>query len=1532
VQGIGSSAGYLAASWKLANDIDASGTANWNAGDGFRPIQQNALFTGTLDGDNHVISHLSILAPPGNAGLFAQIGSSGTVKNLGITDATVGSSNTAGILAGGNDGTVTNVWTSGTLTGTGISPLGGLVGINDGTISGSWSSSTVNAYSRGGGLVGMQTGGSVTSSYATGAVQGTADLGGLVGSQWGGSLINVYATGAVSGSYDIGGLVGSLYDGSISYAYATGKVTGDAFVGGLVGAGGYSVTNSFWDINTTGQSSSNAGTGLTTAQARSAASYTGWDFTNVWYQSGDMRPILRSEAATADSNGIITISNLHQLALINTNLAGKYVLAANLDASATKGLNAADIWGAGGWVPVGNGSSEFTGTFDGQNHTIANLTINRPGENAIGLFGATNDASIANIGLIGGSVSGGRYTGGLVGNLGGGTVSNAYNTGTVSGDWYVGGLIGASANGINFTAPYHATISNVHATGDVSGTNFVGGLIGWIILGDVRNAYATGAVTGVESGADTGMYIGGLIGWLQSATLNDAYATGSVTGVYKVGGLLGQAGGTSTFSTRTYINNVYATGAVTGDTRVGGLVGHLGFTASLTNSYASGAVSGNDIVGGLIGMLGKASDITGSFWNTTTSGQSSGCGAVTDISVCTSTGLTTAQMADPFKYIDAGWNFASTWASLKTGGAPVLRSLTTDPVYTYYVRLTGDSTTTYGDTIDTSAIAVDGIGAGNVSVAWGSAIGATTNAGTYGYGGSNVVSLSYSAGVAGDYYVGSAGSLIINKRVVSLDGTRTYDGTTNVGAGALTIGNLANGETLTLAGIGQLSGKNVGTGLGFGLGTLALGNGTGLASNYTLTGSTRTVDTTKAVITAITGITADNKTYDATTAATLMLSGAGFTGMASGDALTVATATGAFTDKNAGTGKTVNISGLTLGGTDAGNYTLSTTTASTTADIAKAVITSIAGITATNKTYDGTDAAALVLTGATFNGRIGTDVLTVATSSGAFSDKNAATGKTVNITGLSLGGTDAGNYTLSSTTASTTADIAKAVITSISGITASNKTYDGTDAATLVASSATYNGMVSGDVLTVATGVGAFADKNAATGKTVNISGLTLGGTDAGNYTLSTTTASTTADIAKAIITSIAGITATNKTYDGTTDATLVLTGASFNGKLSGDVLTVATASAAFSGKDVGTGLTVGISGLSLGGADAGNYTLSSTTASTTANIVQRVLSLSGGRTYDGTTDIAADILTLGNLVSGETLVMTGAGQLSSKDAGAGLVFGLGTLALGNGSGTASNYTLTGGATSVDIAKAVLTLYGFTAASKTYDGTTTASILSLGTLGGVFGADSVSFSATGATFADKNAGTGKTVTLNGITLSGADAGNYTLGSGTTTTADIAKAVITSIAGITAANKPYDGNTSAALVTTGAVFNGVLAGDLLSVASGTGAFADSNSGNGKRVNITGLSLGGLDARNYTLASTTATTTADINASVAPVLPPPNTIDTGTSAINSIGSTVRASFVVSANDAFAQPDLIAVDPPRSGVTGTPPETRKRRDDDQ
>src|SRR5690606_4083187 len=104
---------------------------------------------------------------------------------------------------------------------------------------------------------------------------------------------------------------------------------------------------------------------------------------------------------------------------------------------------------------------------------------------------------------------------------------------------------------------------------------------------------------------------------------------------------------------------------------------------------------------------------------------------------------------------------------------------------------------------------------------------------------------------------------------------------------------------------------------------------------------------------------------------------------------------------------------------------------------------------------------------------------------------------------------------------------------------------------------------------------------------------------------------------------------------------------------VTGDNLTVATVTGTFDGPDAGVQQVSG-TGLTLGGADAHNYTLVHDTANTTAEILRRVVSSSGSRVYDGSTDLAAEIFTLNNLVAGETLKMSGTGKMADKDAGNG--------------------------------------------------------------------------------------------------------------------------------------------------------------------------------------------------------------------------------------------------------------------------------------
>ncbi|MCW3836502.1 YDG domain-containing protein [Sphingomonas canadensis] len=612
-----------------------------------------------------------------------------------------------------------------------------------------------------------------------------------------------------------------------------------------------------------------------------------------------------------------------------------------------------------------------------------------------------------------------------------------------------------------------------------------------------------------------------------------------------------------------------------------------------------------------------------------------------------------------------------------------------------------------------------------------------------------------------------------------------------------------------------------------GLGTLTSPSGYAIQ----LGSSAGMVTVTPKALTAT--VAADDKTYDGTVNATGSVV---LTGVVDGDSVGTSSGSFAFADKNAGTDKTVTVSGITLTGADSGNYTLSVP-ATVLADIFKKALN--LSYTVNSKTYDGTTGATGTVT---FNGGvIQGDQVQVTGASFAFADKNAGAGKAVNVTGITLTGADAGNYTFS-IPGSLVADILKKAITGTA--TANNKTYDGATGGT---GSVVLNGVVQGDAVGTNGTVFTFADKNAGTGKTVSVSGTTLTGADAGNYTL-TVPASVLADILKKAITGTA--TANNKTYDGATGGTgsVVL-----NGVVQGDAVGTSGTVFTFADKNAGTGKTVSVSGTTLTGADAGNYTLT-VPASVLADILKKAITgtaTTNNKTYDGTTGATGNVV-LNGVVQGDQVGTAGTVfAFADKNAGAGKTVNVsGTTLTGADAG---NYTLSIPATVLaDILKKAITGTA-TANNKTYDGTTggTGNVV----LNGVVQGDSVTGSAT-FTFSDKNAGTGKAVSISEATLSGADAGNYTLTLPASALADILKKALT--ATVTADDKTYDGTNGG----TGSVaLNGVVQGDAVGTSGTVFTFADKNAGNDKTVSVSGTTLTGADAGNYTL-TVPASVLADI----------------------------------------------------------------------
>ena len=271
--------------------------------------------------------------------------------------------------------------------------------------------------------------------------------------------------------------------------------------------------------------------------------------------------------------------------------------------------------GAGGWLPIGNGTSPFVAVFDGNGHRISNLAIRRD-QSYIGLFGTIgNRAAIRNLGLVDNLADytgsfGYNYIGGLVGRQRG-SITASYATGAAAGGVgydAVGGLVGWQQGG-SITASY--------ATGDADGgdgdDDRVGGLVGRS-EGSITASYATGDADGGDGDYDD---VGGLVGYQYEGSITASYATGDADGgdgyQDEVGGLVGyQSQGSITAS--------YATGDADGGDgdhdRVGGLVGRQKEGSSITASYATGDADGgngdSDRVGGLVGWQSRGS-ITASY-------------------------------------------------------------------------------------------------------------------------------------------------------------------------------------------------------------------------------------------------------------------------------------------------------------------------------------------------------------------------------------------------------------------------------------------------------------------------------------------------------------------------------------------------------------------------------------------------------------------------------------------------------------------------------------------------------------------------------------------------------------------------------------------------------------------------------------------------------------------------------------------------------------------------------------------------------
>ena len=818
-----------------------------------------------------------------------------------------------------------------------------------------------------------------------------------------------------------------------------------------------------------------------------------------------------------------------------------------------------------------------------------------------------------------------------------------------------------------------------------------------------------------------------------------------------------------------------------------------------------------------------------------------------------------------------------------------------------------------------------------------------TNCGSY--------TVHYKVTQAGYNDATGTGTVTITKKPVTVSGitagNKTYDGNTSatLTTTAAAFDGKVDGDELTVTGTGAFDNKNVGKVKTVTISGLTLGGAA--AGNYKLaeTGNqtSTTADITAKSVT-VSGITAQNKPYDGNTSATLITAAATFVGKVVTDELTVS-GTGTFADADVADNKTVTISGLTLDGTDAGNYQVDAVNSqkNTTANIFKAAAPALntlpenqkptvnRGATGVGLVYNGAAQALVKNPESALAGYI----VQYALSTSAAAEPAAAA-----YSAVIPEGTNAGTYyvwyklkgdanhedTAAACLTSTISPLTGVVVT----ITGNNNTatYDGNEHSVsgYTAAATGDNGLYDVNNYISFTGTAAAArtdtgqtNMNLAAGQfantSANFTGVNFNVTD-GYQKIN----AKEVPVSSGNITEGSDFTAklpyNSIPYDGNVHkpAVTVMEGT--------NPLTLGTDYTVQYTDEGGTAFTGEAGPINAGNYKAvitfaGNYKSSDEgTVALPFTITPREVSVTWGNTsltYNGTEQ--APTATVTNRVGNDVCNVTVTGGQTNANNATTLTYTATADALSN-----ANYKLPTPkpTTTFTIGKAAVTVSGIGAADKEYDGNTTATVTGTGTLTGVLAADmnNVTLTPGTASFADKNVGTGKTVTFSDFSLTGTAADNYTLSQPANVTANITAKAVT-VSGITAGNKTYDGNTSATLTTTAAAFDGKVDGDELTV-TGTGAFDNKNVGKVKTVTISGLTLGGAAAGNYKLAETgnQTSTTADITAksvTVSGITAQNKPYDGNTSATlitaaaTFVGKVVTDELTVSGTGTFADADV-------------------------
>ena len=745
--------------------------------------------------------------------------------------------------------------------------------------------------------------------------------------------------------------------------------------------------------------------------------------------------------------------------------------------------------------------------------------------------------------------------------------------------------------------------------------------------------------------------------------------------------------------------------------------------------------------------------------------------------------------------------------------------------------------------------------------------------------------------------------------VTGASGTnKVYTGTT---AAAITGGTLSGVLSTDVVSLTNNAGTFAQTAIGTGITVTPNFSISGTdAGNYTLTQPIGLVADITAKGLTISGLSVVPKVYDGNTTATLTGTPS-LVGVIAGDTSNVVlggTVIANFNQSAIGANIPVTVSGYSLSGSAATNYTL-TQPAGLLGDITSTAIPAITSALTASATY-GVAASTYTITAENTPISFSADFgfltgLSVNLNTGAITGTPTAAPGSYNVT---ISATNEGGPSLPATLVYTIA--AKSL--TITNAAATTKVYDRTNAAVITG---TLNGIVGSDVVTL-NGTGTFSQTGIGTGLAVT-STATLGGANAGNYTLTQPTGLTADITAKAL--TVTGATASNKTYNGLTIATI--TGATLVGIISPDVVTV-NGGGTFASADVANGISVTPS-LSLAGADNANYTLTQPTG-LSANITTASLTITGltgaNKVYDATrTASTTGTATYVGLQNGETFTVTGSPSFLFASA----TIGTGKAITASGyTAPSTNYTLTAQPTGLtgNITVASLTIAA-SAQSKNFGVASTTTGATAFTTSGLQGSDAIS--TVSLTYTGTPAGNLATATAGTYTIT-PSAATFTTGASSNYTITYATGTLTinaAVPGAPAITSATAGNGQVSIVYTAPASNGGSAITTYTATSNPGGFTGTLSqATGGTIVVSGLTNG--TPYTFTVTATNAAGTGAASAASSSVTP--RTVSDaptiGTAAVAGVSGTATVAFTAPTSNGGSAITGYTVTTSPAGGTGT------------